>query len=157
VNVGAIVGEMADVHQQQTISVAGTTPDPAKLVESPRTTVVDGIRVTLEGDAVTGARSDLHFVFADAATGTPVDDLQPFLAAAGHVVVMNADGTTFAHEHAEVEDENGRPVFAVPGQRFGPELKVHAEFTTPGLYRLWGQFRLADGDVLTAPFTVNAH
>ena len=89
-------------------------------------------------------------------TGRPIDDLQPFLAAAGHVVVMRADGATFAHEHAEVEDDRGRPVFAMPGQTFGPELDVHAEFDTPGIYQMWGQFRLADGDVLTVPFTVEA-
>jgi Cu+-exporting ATPase len=47
-------------------------------------------------------------------------------------------------------------VFALPGQEFGPELDVHAEFATPGLYQLWGQFRTADGDVLTVPFTVEA-
>ena len=69
---------------------------------------------------------------------------------------MRADGSTFAHEHAEVEDDRGRPVFAMPGQTFGPELDVHAEFHTPGTYRLWGQFRLADGAVLTVPFTVEA-
>jgi P-type Cu+ transporter len=33
---------------------------------------------------------------------------------------------------------------------------VHAEFDTPGVYQLWGQFRLADGDVVTVPFTVKA-
>ena len=101
-------------------------------------------------------RSDLHFAFTDARTGRPIDDLQPFLAAAGHVVVMRADGATFAHEHAEVEDDRGRPVLAMPGQTFGPELDVHAEFDAPGIYQMWGQFRLADGDVLTVPFTVEA-
>jgi Cu+-exporting ATPase len=33
---------------------------------------------------------------------------------------------------------------------------VHAEFPTAGVYRLWAQFRLADGSVITAPFTVEA-
>ena len=105
---------------------------------------------------IVGGRSDLHFAFTDATTGKPVEDLKPFLAAAGHVVVMRADGETFAHEHAEVEDADGRPVFALPGERFGPELDVHAEFDTPGVYQLWGQFRLADGEVLTVPVTVEA-
>jgi Cu+-exporting ATPase len=149
-------GEMADVHQRQLVTVTGTAPEPVVLREGPRETVVDGVRVELEGEARVGEPSDLHFTFADARTGRPVDDLLPFLAAAGHIVVMRGDGATFAHEHAEVEDEQGRPVFAMPGQEFGPELKVHAEFDAPGVYRLWGQFRLADGDVLTVPFTVEA-
>ena len=83
-------------------------------------------------------------------------DLQPYLAAAGHVVVMRADGQTFAHEHADVRDADGDPVFALPGQEFGPDLDVHADFPAPGLYQMWGQFRLASGRVITVPFTVNA-
>jgi Cu+-exporting ATPase len=149
-------GQMDDVHQRQEVTVSGVAPRPVALAVGSRTTTVDGIRVELGGEARVGAPSDLHFAFTDAATGRPVDDLQPFLAAAGHVVVMRADGSTFAHEHAEVEDDRGRPVFAMPGTTFGPELDVHAEFDTPGLYRLWGQFRLADGEVITAPFTVEA-
>jgi Cu+-exporting ATPase len=149
-------GEMADVHQRQLVTVAGDEPAPVTLAASPRTVVVDGVEVELGGEAAVGEPSDLHFEFTDAATGEPVDDLQPFLAAAGHIVVMRADAKSFAHEHAEVEDEDGRPVFALPGQTFGPELDVHAEFDTPGLYQLWGQFRLADGDVVTVPFTVEA-
>jgi len=149
-------GEMGDVHQRQLVTIPGAAPEPVSLEASPRTAVVDGVEVELGGAARVGGRSDLHFEFTDAATGRPVDDLQPFLAAAGHVVVMRGDGETFAHEHAEVEDDQGRPVFAMPGQTFGPELDVHAEFDTPGLYQVWGQFRLADGDVMTVPFTVEA-
>ena len=149
-------GSMTDVHERQTVTVAGTAPAPVELATSPRSVVVDGVEVHLEGEARVGGPSDLRFDFADAETGRPVDDLQPLLAAAGHVVVMSADGETFAHEHAEVTDERGRTVFATPGQAFGPSLGVHAEFDEPGLYNLWAQFRLADGSVITAPFTVAA-
>ena len=150
-------GETADVHARQVIPVAGATPAAAQLAEGPRTVVVDGVRVRLDGDAAGGGGdSDLRVTLADAATGEPIDDLQPYLAAAGHVVVMRADGATFAHEHAEVTDPAGRPVFALPGTTFGPDLDVHARFPTAGLYRLWAQFRLADGDVITVPFSVRA-
>jgi Cu+-exporting ATPase len=149
-------GEMGDVHDVETVSVAGPAPALESPVPGPRSQVVDGVRVELAGDAVAGESSELTFTFTDAATGRPVDDLQPYLAAAGHVVIMRGDGTTFAHEHADVEDADGDPVFALPGQEFGPELDVHADFATPGVYRLWGQFRLADGSVLTVPFTVQA-
>jgi Cu+-exporting ATPase len=149
-------GEMTDVHQRQLVTIAGDAPEPVTLAAGPRTVVVDGVKVKLGGKAVVGVPSDLHFEFSDASTGRPVDDLQPFLAAAGHVVVMRADGQTFAHEHAEVKDASGRPVFALPGSTFGPELDVHAEFDTPGVYQLWGQFRLDDGNIVTVPFTVEA-
>jgi Cu+-exporting ATPase len=149
-------GQMSDVHQRQHVTVTGDVPAPVDATESPREIVIGDVRIELDGQAEVGQRSDLHFTFTHATTGEPIDDLQPYLAAAGHVVVMRADGSTFAHEHAEVEDEQGRPVFAMPGTSFGPELDVHAEFDAPGHYRLWGQFRLADGRVLTAPFTVQA-
>jgi Cu+-exporting ATPase len=149
-------GEMSDVHSRQVITVAGTQPQPVALAAGPRSVLVDGVRVDLEGEAAAGGVSDLDFTFTDEATGRPVDDLQPYLAAAGHVVVMRADGQTFAHEHAEVTDPDGRPVFALPGQTFGPKLDVHAEFPTAGVYQLWAQFRLADGDLITVPFTVEA-
>jgi Cu+-exporting ATPase len=149
-------GEMADVHQRQLVTIAGDAPEPVILAAGPRTVVMEGVKVKLGGDAVVGKPSDLHFEVTDANTGKPVKDLQPFLAAAGHVVVMRADAQTFAHEHAEVEDAKGRPRFALPGETFGPELDVHAEFDTPGVYQLWGQFRLASGDVVTVPFTVEA-
>ena len=67
-----------------------------------------------------------------------------------------ADGHGFAHEHAEAQDDDGNLVFALPTQTFGPDLDVHAAFPRPGLYRLWGQFRTADGRLLTTTFTVRA-
>ncbi|WP_138758547.1 heavy metal translocating P-type ATPase [Modestobacter altitudinis] len=149
-------GELADVHSRQVLTVAGTAPQPVVLPAGSRSTVVDGVRVQLDGDAHSGGSSELHYTLTDAATGRPVDDLQPYLAAAGHVVVMRADGETFAHEHAEVRDGAGRPVFALPGTTFGPELDVHVEFPTAGVYRVWAQFRLADGNVITVPSTVEA-
>ena len=87
--------------------------------------------------------------------GVP-DGLQPYLGAAGHVVVMRADGTDFQHRHAETYDDRGRPVQALPGTEFGPELDLHVRFDEPGAYRLWAQVRLADGTVVTAPFVVHA-
>jgi Cu+-exporting ATPase len=147
---------MSDVHQRQYVTVTGSAPAPVALSETAREVVVDGVRVELEGDAVVGRASDLRFSFSDAATGAPLDDLQPFLAAAGHVVVMRADGSTFAHEHAEVEDSSGRTVFALPGTTYGPQLEVHARFDTAGTHQLWGQFRTAHDEVLTVPFTVEA-
>jgi Cu+-exporting ATPase len=149
-------GAMGDLHDRTVVHVAGGAPTPVTLAESSRTRVVDGVEVTLEGDVHAGRTADLRFRFRDAENGRPVTNLRPYLAAAGHVVVMRADGQTFAHEHADVRDEDGDPVFALPGQEFGPDLDVHADLHTPGLYRVWGQFRLGDGRVITVPFTVRA-
>lgn len=44
---------------------------------SPRDQVVDGLRVTLNGDAEVGTRSRFMYRFADAAIGKPIDNLGP--------------------------------------------------------------------------------
>jgi P-type Cu+ transporter len=147
-------GQLTDVVDRREIDVRGDVPAPEPLVPSARTQVVGGVAVELVGETVAGEASELGFRFSDPMTGEPVDGLQPYLAAPGHVVVMSADGSDFAHGHAEVEDERGRPVFALPGQRFGPELGFHHRFEEPGLHRLWAQFRLADGETITVPYTV---
>ena len=154
-------GQMADVIDAQGLTVAGRQPLAAPVpVDDVRTWTGNGVRITLDGTATVGDDSDftLSFDRVDAA-GRPVgevEDLRPYLGAAGHVVVMRADGSTFAHRHAETFDGRGRPELALPGTTFGPDLDVHVRFDRPGAYRLWAQFELADGTVVTAPFVVHA-
>jgi Cu+-exporting ATPase len=153
-------GEMTDVVDTKTLTVAGQPPAPVAVPAGDvRTATVDGVRIALHGrvqPVASGNTSEFRFTFADAASGAPIDDLQPYLGAAGHVVIMRADGTTFQHAHAETEDGEGRPVLALPGTSFGPELDLPVKFHQPGAYRLWAQFRLADGTVITAPFVLHA-
>ncbi|MBG6099384.1 heavy metal translocating P-type ATPase [Nocardioides luteus] len=141
--------DMADVLDRQQLTIDGTQPPAVPLEASPRSSTVDNLTVTLEGSLVADQQSDLHFRFEDG-DGRIVDDLQPYLGAAGHVVVMSADGETFVHGHAEGAE------LAVPGATFGPELGLHLDVPEAGLYRLWAQFRLGDGEVITVPFTVEA-
>ncbi|WP_433606265.1 heavy metal translocating P-type ATPase [Dactylosporangium sp. CA-139114] len=151
-------GAMSDLVERHEIVVGDPSGAPAgpAPAASPRDQVVDGVQVILAGAATVGAPSRLSYWFADTATGEPLTGLRPYLAAAGHVVVMPLDGSGFAHEHAEAVDDGGRTVYALPGATFGPELRMHADFPRPGLYRLWGQFRLPDGRVITTTFTVAA-
>ncbi len=96
-----------------------TTPWPAT-GWSPRAEDhhLDGVPVELHGHAQVGTTSELTFHLTDARSGQLLRDLQPYLAAAGHIVVMRADGQTFAHEHA---DAPGIPVI-IPGERITAEL-----------------------------------
>jgi Cu+-exporting ATPase len=153
-------GQMGDVLDTHDVTVAGSLPAAAPLPTTDvRTWTGHAVRIRLEGDATVGVTSDLALTFthidADGQNTGPVTDLQPYLGAAGHVVVMRADGSTFAHRHAETFDSSGRPVLALPGTRFGPDLDLHVRFERPGAYRLWAQFELADGTVVTAPFVLH--
>jgi Cu+-exporting ATPase len=158
-------GSMTDVLDRTTLTVPGTPPSqPAtsqRRAQDVRAVTQDGVRVELTGDAVigetSGQDSDFGLRFTNATTGRPVTGLRPYLGAAGHIVILRSDGTRFAHAHAETTDSRGRPTFATPGSTFGPDLDFHTRFETAGTYRLWGQFRLADGHVITAAFTVHPH
>jgi hypothetical protein len=78
----------------------------------------------------------------------------PYLSAAGHVIVADEHLRTITHGHGEIEDPDGNEVWPLPGTRFGPEVGYHHTFAAPGLYKVWGQFRTANDQVVTADFVV---
>ena len=116
------------------------TPEIARL---PDEQTVSGLRIRL--DAVRAApRRPSHLVFtvADAASGQPVADLEPYLGAAGHLLVVNADATAAIHGHPE------GPVARGPAVTFDPILPA------PGRYKMWLQVQ-RQGTVVTAPFVID--
>jgi heavy metal-binding protein len=113
---------------------------------------VDGIRFDLSivpSPPAAGRVAILQFHLTDAITGGPVDDLEPYLAAWGHTLVLNDDATEYVHSH---------PVQMVPAgaarahARGGPDVAFAATISTPGPHRAWAQFKRG-GRVTTAPFT----
>jgi len=116
-------------------------PDLAGEMATERTT--DGMRVRLDArNLKAGREALLRFTLADAATGTPITDLQPFLGAPGHLLIVNADLTEADHVHPE------EAVAAGPSITFQPLLPAG------GLYKLWLQFQ-RNGVVATVPFVVS--
>ncbi len=105
-----------------------------------------GLRVRMEpvrGTLVAGASSLIAFHFADAASGAPVADLEPYLGAWGHAFIVSADLADAVHSHPLT------PVTA-PG---GPTIYFEQRFPRAGVYRLWAQF-MRSGRVATVSFTV---
>ena len=147
---------MRDVDFRRVVEVEGPAAR-VELREDRSDKVVGGLRVELRGDAHVGETSELEFRFSDAVTGAPIRDLQPYLAAAGHVIVASEQLHTIQHGHGEAEDAAGNEVWPLPGTTFGPEIGFHHRFAAPGLYKLWGQFKTHDGQVITADFVVHAH
>jgi hypothetical protein len=75
--------------------------------------------------------------------GVPVTNLQPYLGALGHLVVIDQSVATYIHSHPLTEG-------AASG---GPDVAFHTEFPAPGHYRTWFQIQY-DGQVLTADFPI---
>jgi len=104
--------------------------------------VVAGLRIRLEAPSPAARRpSVLRVQVSDAVTGTPVTDLEPYLGASAHLLIVNRDVTLAMHAHPEGNTTAG-PLVA-----FGPV------FPAPGRYKLWLQVQ-RKGEVITAPFVV---
>ncbi|MET3543549.1 hypothetical protein ABID47_000143 [Paenibacillus favisporus] len=120
-------------------------PLPAAPVkpDGERVKTVDGLRVTLDFDRLAaGKELMLTYTIEDAGTGAPVTDLQPYLGAVGHVVILSEDAEQYLHVHPM--DEKGS----------GPKAEFMTTFPHAGIYKIWGQFQ-RDGRVITVPFVVN--
>ncbi|MFI2471912.1 hypothetical protein [Nocardia xishanensis] len=125
------------------LAVAGAY-EPRPTPAAARTAVVDGYEVTLDGDLVPGAGQLLTLTVRK--DGQPVTDLQPYLAAYGHLVILRAGDLAYVHVHP-----NGEPGDGVTAP--GPDITFHTAVPGPGTYRLFLDFQ--HGDVVrTAAFTL---
>ena len=86
------------------------------------------------------SETSITFALLDDA-GAPVNDLQTYLGAMGHLVILSADGRDYVHAHNDAK--------SAPDGR----VRFEAHFPNPGLYKGWGQFRRGE-DVSTVPFVI---
>ncbi|GHH49850.1 hypothetical protein GCM10018773_45850 [Streptomyces candidus] len=119
---------------------------PAPLPAPSRTAVVDGYEVTLTGGLTPGRSAGL--LLNVARNGRPVTDLQPYLGAYGHLVVLRSGDLAHLHVHP-----NGGP--GDGSTRPGPQVSFTATAPSTGTYRVFLDFQ-HDGKVRTAAFTVEA-
>lgn len=130
----------------QTFQQLFTTGEPFEKSAVPRVDVapkiVDGVRVSLDAAAVKGGDTrPLTVRFEDAATGAPLGDLEPYLGAAAHLLLVLADLTEAVHGHPDEQ-------FRGPGMTFTPLVP------RAGRYKLWVQFQ-RNGKISTAAFVID--
>ncbi|WP_099039361.1 hypothetical protein [Mycobacterium neglectum] len=119
---------------------------PQPLPAPSKTTTVDDYTVTLTGDLSAGNSSKLTLSVSRG--GAPVTDLQPYLAAYGHLVVLRSDDLAYLHVHPE-----GAPGDGVT--KPGPDVTFYATTPSTGTYRMFLDFQ-HNGVVRTAEFTATA-
>jgi hypothetical protein len=108
---------------------------------------------------VAGLYGHLQFALTDTATGQPVTDLQTYLGAFGHTLIMSEDLNEYVHSHSldilagrdDEEDGAGAlPQLLIPPGadleklRGGPTVIFDGLLPKPGRYRAWTQFRRHD-------------
>jgi hypothetical protein len=140
----------------RTIVTSGFAGDAATSVphlvpDTSLSKTVDGtvVQLTPEPAAIVAGRTTkLRYTLQ--AEGRPVVDLEPYLAAWGHTLVLSEDALEYVHAH---------PIeflpTDVPDPRGGPTITFDATFPRPGRYRVWTQFK-RQGVVSTTSFTVEA-
>jgi hypothetical protein len=132
-------GGTAQLFQQlfTTGAAVDTAPPPPVDVTAK---VVDGMRVSLDLSRLkAGQTSLLAARVEDAASGAEISDLEPYLGARAHMLIVAADLTEAIHGHPEDE--------RAPGLTFTPIVP------RAGRYKLWIQIQRR-GVVSTIPFVI---
>jgi hypothetical protein len=132
--------------------------------DSELTKKLDGLQLTLTHKQELRANEDIEFVFTIRdATGNPVADLEPYLGAWAHFVIIDPQHQSFIHAHPLEEASAGerRPdqvhVHGSGAELLGPppsEMRTITSFPRAGLYKLWAQFQL-DGQTLVQSFVLS--
>jgi hypothetical protein len=138
------VGYTGDLAKDRAVLVPDTNPKK----------VVDDITATVSYDPptfVAGLYGHLIFTLTDTATGRPITDLQTYLGAFGHTLIMSEDMVDYVHTHPldilASGDDDSMPVFVIPPGadlekiRGGPTVTFDGLMPKPGRYRAWTQFR----------------
>ncbi len=115
---------------------------------------LDGMRFELKFDPaapVAGKEAVLKYHITDAATGQPVTNIQPYLGAWGHTLILSEDATDYLHSH---------PVEMIPEEVDRRRLVSKADidfdtfFPRPGNYKIWSQFQ-RNNKITTVSFNVH--
>jgi hypothetical protein len=125
-----------------TLSVPGIVPPKTPLKPNVPGDVSAGMvksKISVE-NAKVGSMARITFSLFDN-SDEPITNLQPYLGAMGHLVIISEDGNDFVHAHP------------VEGATTSGPIAFEAHFPRPGIYGGWGQFQRA-GVVLTVPFVI---
>jgi hypothetical protein len=116
---------------------------------------VSGVRFDLAFDpvlAVAGKNVRLKYHLIDEKTGTPVQDLQPYLGAWGHTLILSEDARDYIHSHPTELIPDGVDRRSLVS---GPDVSFDAFIPRAGNYRIWSQFQ-RQGRVITVDYTIAA-
>lgn len=145
--------------------------DSAHLVPNtdPKVTAED-ITATISFDPkqfASGVYGHMTYYLADSKTRRPITDLQTYLGAFGHMLIMSEDMEEYVHSHpiniinqSERESPEDIIEYIIPPDadlekiRGGPSVTFEGLMPKPGNFRAWAQFRRND-QVRTTVFTFN--
>lgn len=127
----------------QWVKVEGKEAEHAAIIADSQTKEIGGKEINLALSS-TKAKDEatLTFTIRDAKTKQEITNLQPYLGAVGHVVILSADAEQYIHVHPLDEKATG------------PVARFATSFPKAGTYKLWAQFQ-HNGEVITSSFVVD--
>lgn len=126
---------------------------------------VEGLRFVMKpsGELLSGNELMLNFEIFDSAN-KPVTDLENYLGAKAHFVIISKDLKEFVHAHPMSGDnvkseEHSNAGGHEHGERTANPsnsslISAHVSFPKSSLYKIWAQFQRG-GKIITVPFTVD--
>jgi len=142
--------------EQRTLTTSLFVPGdvrPDRLPEPAPTDSTDGFDVELKApDLRAGRESELSF--AVTRDGQPVEDLERYLGAKGHLVALREGDLAYLHVHpTDTGSEHAHDGGSTSTEAHANEIGFAAQFPSAGRYRLFLQFQ-AGGEVRTVAYTV---
>ena len=120
----------------------GTNYTPQSLGSEEKTKAFDGYQVALTTHGALMSSAENMLMFTISQGGKPVTDLEEYLGALGHSVILREGTLDFIHAHpTEMQSQNGTVGFMLT-------------FPEAGKYKVFTQFQ-RDGKVFTTDFVVS--
>lgn len=131
-----------------TVDGAKGKPLPRLRPDKTLTKNVDGYSISVRPSAPlqTGKASLLTYTISQ--NGRPVNDMQPYLGAMGHMMAIHQNGRDIVHTHTVAA---GGPVQEAMATSRGPRFTFDLTLPRAGVYKIWAQFQ-RQGHVITVPF-----
>lgn len=144
-----VMGNSGEVTLNQDVSV-GETPSGINPIIADSETIksVDGYEIEYSFPQPVKAGQAVNLILNVKKDGQPVTNMESYLSAQAHGIVLKKDTLDFAHLHAM-----GGEMMTMHGPLpTGPEIKFDYTFPNAGIYKLFSQFQV-NGKVITSDYT----
>jgi|JI7StandDraft_1071085.scaffolds.fasta_scaffold89655_2 hypothetical protein len=123
------------------LKVAGTPAVAVAYTAEKLTSTVNDFTLKLEAETPWKTGEELHIngILTQNGKEIPVEELENYLGAKAHVVMISVAEKEYAHVHPETENHR---------------IHLHAEFHHAGIYRAWLQFKY-QGQVYLTDFVID--
>lgn len=120
-----------------------TVESSSRAVREPSKSLLNGTLATSTPTLRTGDEARITIALTDAKSGAPINDLQPYLGAWGHLFVLHEGRDEALHAHPDRAATTAG----------GPAIAFDVLFSRAGTWRLWLQVQ-RQGAIITLPFAV---